>query len=289
MKKLLSFTCAFACVFALESANAAPPKLKDGVLTLDVGDYAMDFREQAAWTIGNVSHMGAPIITYTGGNQSVINVVRPVQADPEAWIGSAHGGEEVESVVLRVNGEEFPITNPLTAPPGEEYTLVKKSRIGPFQCLTETTLNARGVEQSISFNADQPMDEVRYAYVFMHCWHYRLSEWLAVLPNGERMQENFPSERSTSLEQDISMLALYSPVDKVGVVMAYERPYEGDPPRRNFLNNWPERHNKHYFRTSALQMNGTIYKCRIEAFSTSPDTWVDKAVELGKALWPAKN
>jgi len=288
MKKQLPFACALACVFALVSAKAAPPQLKNGILKLAVGDYVMDFHEKAAWTIGNVSYMGGPIITYTGGNQAVINVVRPVQTDPEAWVGSAHGREEVESVVLRVNGEEFPITDPLAVPPGEEYTLIKKSRLGPFQCRTETTLNARGVEQNISFNADQPTDEVRYAYVFMHCWHHRLNEWLAVPPNGEKIQEKFPDEKSTSLKQDISMLALYSPSDEVGAVMAYDQPYEGEAPHHNFLINWPDRHNKHYLRTSAAQMNGTTYKCRIVGFSSSPDTWVEKAVELGKTLWPPK-
>lgn len=287
MIKHLIFTC--TCALALASANADEPTLKNGTLLLKTGDYTLDFREKAAWTIGNFTYMGKTLISFTGGNQTVINVVRPVQTDPEAWIGSAHGREEVESVVLRVDGKEFPITSSFSAPQGEEYTLIKKSRLGPFLCNTETRLNAGGVEQTISFQADKSIDEVRYAYVFMHCWNYRLEDWLALLPDGEKLQDRFPTDQTTSLKRDISALALYSEADELGVVMTYEQPYEGDPLHSNFLINWPERHNKHYFRTLAKQMDGSTYKCRIEGFSATPGGWVEKALELSKTHWPPKN
>lgn len=259
---------------------AKNPELSAGVLTLEAGDYKLDFREQAAWTIGNLIFRGQTLISYTGGNQTVINVVVPVQTDPAAWIGTSHGREEIESVVLQVDGVDYPLGEGFSAPAGDKYVLLKKSRIGPYTCLSATGFSAEGVTQQLQFAAEGGVDEVRYAYVFMHCWGHQLNQWLAVLPGNFVVQERFPEVKATSLKQPVLALALFSEASGIGALLEYDKPYEGEQGHSNFLINWPNRHNKHYLRVTPEQLAGSQFFCRISGFNSSVEEWPQRVEQI---------
>lgn len=253
------------------------PVLRKGVLTVSVGDYQVDFREAAAWTLGSVFFRKEQLLNYTGANQTVINVKQPVQAGPEAWIGSSHGGENIRSVVLKVDGKPFPLEDSFSAPSGDEYQMVKESEIGPYLVITETTVTADGLRESISFRAQRAADDVRYLYVFMHCWNVALNEWMAFLSDGTEIAETFPFDRVNLLKQDIRGLALYSPEKGVGAVMVYPEAYQGDPGHSNFLAGWPDRHNKHYLRMRPDQVAGRTFVAHIRGFAALSDDWRGEA------------
>lgn len=258
------------------------PDLEGEVLTVAVGDYKVDFRQPAEWTLGNVLYKGKPLLNYTGANQTVINVKRPVQAGPDAWIGSSHGGEILHSVVLKVDGKPYPLGESFAAPAGQEYQLVKESDIGPYRATTETTVTADGVREVISLSEREASDQVRYLYVFMHCWNASLKEWLATLPDGSEVVDTFPLERTNLLKQDITSLAVYSPENGIGAVMRYPEPYEGEPGHSNFLACWPDRHNKHYLRVRPDQVADKNFVCEIQGFSALPENWKDEARHIAK-------
>lgn len=260
------------------------PDLQGDVLTVAVGDYKVDFRQSAEWTLGNVLYKGKPLLNYTGANQTVINVKLPVQAGPDAWIGSSHGGETVHSVVLKVDGQPFAVNESFAAPAGQEYQLVKESDIGPYRVTTETTVTADGVREVVSFTEREAADQVRYLYVFMHCWNSALKEWGATLTDGSEVVDTFPLERTNLLKQDITSLALYSPENGIGAVMRYPEPYEGEPGHSNFLACWPDRHNKHYLRMRPDQVTDKKFVCEIRGFSALPEDWKDEARQVSKSL-----
>lgn len=267
---------------AAAGATTEAPALRKGVLTVFAGDYKADFREAAAWTLGNMFYQGKLILNYTGANQMVVNMKRPDQASAEAWVGSSHGGEVIRSVVLKVDGKSYPLDESFAAPGGEKYQLVKESEIGPFLVMTETTVSAEGVRQDISIKEKEAADETRYLYVFMHCWNPSLKEWVAFLPDGSEIAETFPLERTNLLKQDITALALYSPEDGVGAVMRYPEAYQGEPGHSNFLAVWPDRHNKHYLRMSPGQVAGKTFSADIQGFSTSEENWKAEAKRLAR-------
>lgn len=257
-----------------------PPSLEGGVLTISVGNYKVDFRQAAEWTLGNVQYQGKPLVNYTGANQTTINLRQPVQAGPDAWVGSSHGGETIHSVVLKVDGTAHPLDEHLAAPAGSEYCLAKESDIGPYRMIAETTVSAAGVRQVISLGEREPSDEVRYLYVLMHCWNSSLTEWSATLPDGSEIRDTFPLERVNLLKQDIMRLVVYSPQNEIGAVMVYDTPYEGEPGHSNFVACWPDRHNKHYLRLRPDQAAGQSFACSIVGFEAFPDDWTDKAREV---------
>ncbi len=262
---------------AAQESSPHRPSLHEGTLTLRAGAYEVTFIESAAWTIGTVKFHNDPLIVRTGANQSVVNMKVAVQSGPNQWIGTAHGGEVVQSVALRVDGESYPPEKFEAAPAGRSYQLVKESKLGPFRCHTEVTIDPSGLTQSVSFKAEEEATLARYLYVFMHCWSPTLSEWLAILPDGSLLEERFPDEKETHLKSDLKTLALYNQERGYGVILNYDQPYSGEPGHGNFLINWPGRHHKHYFRISAQEANAKTYVCRIEGFTGNKEAWRERA------------
>lgn len=68
----------------------------------------MELSEKKGWTLAAISFEGRQLVGPTGANQAVVNVKPPYQTPSGQWIGTAHGGEEVERTRLRVDGVILP-------------------------------------------------------------------------------------------------------------------------------------------------------------------------------------
>ncbi|HWL51123.1 MAG TPA: hypothetical protein VNQ90_01715 [Chthoniobacteraceae bacterium] len=259
------------------SLSAAGPSLHNGTLTLRTGDYEVTFVESAAWTLGRVNYRGKAIIVRTGANQSVLNLKSPREPGGEPWVGTSHGGEEITNVTLEVDGRPYPAEQFANAAPGTRYRLLKTSRLGPLLCESEVTLEPSGLTERFRFKAEGDLATARYLYVFMHCFAPTLGDWLAVLPDGQLVEEPFPGEKATHLRRDLKTLALYNEEQATGVIVRFPEAYHGEPGHSHFLINWPGRHHKHYFRVAATAVDGGEYLCHFEAFTGSKEAWRERA------------
>jgi hypothetical protein len=272
---LLAFSC---------NSSAEVPRLTEGTLTLKTGDYEVSFLESASWTLDTLNYKGIPLITPTGANQTVVKLLpTPEVAEKDQWIGTKHGLEVVESVMLKVDGKSYELKQPLTAPAGTNYEVVKVSRFGPFRGHWEVKVTPTGIKETASFElVEDNADKVAYIYVFMHCWSPEMTDWMAVLKDGTDIVERFPSEASKRLQKAISMLGVFSETESAGAVVTYPKAYEGYKDRQNFLNNFPGRHNKHYLTVSREALTKETYTCTIQGFQASPDDWRQVALGVAK-------
>ncbi len=263
-------------------AAAAPPTLKNGILTVQAGDYTVDFKEQSAWTIRSVTYKGTPLIAPSGGNQAVLRLPDPERKDP-LFIGNVHGGEQIESFTLIVDGQSYPVAEGMRAPESDEYLLVKASLMGPIRYDSKVKISPQGVEENASFHAESDPVGAESIYAFMHCWAPEMSQWIAVLDDQQQEEGTFRFDGSNTLKRDIRLLAVWSDTTGVGAVMTYDEPYEGKPKLHNFIWN-RQRDSKHYFQVSIEQAlaRTSPYVCRIVGFQASPQEWKKVALEIGK-------
>lgn len=280
MKSVLG--SAVAALFTMNPSAAAPPTLHKGILTVQTGDYTVDFRQQNAWTIRSVSYKGTPLIVPTGGNQAVLRLPDPERKDP-LFIGNVHGGEQIESFTLIADGQSYPVTEGMAAPEAEEYLLVKASLMGPIRYDSKVKISSQGVEESASFQVESDPAGVEWIYAFMHCWAPEMSQWIAVLADQQPEEGTFRFDGSNTLKKDIQSLTVWSETTGVGAVMTYDQPYEGKPKLHNFIWN-RQSDSKHYFQVSMDQAlaRTSPYICRIVGFQASPHDWKEVALKSGK-------
>ncbi len=244
-------------------------------LHIEVGDYEVQFRESAAWTMGRVLYRGKALISETGANQTVINVQRaPDDPEQDPWIGTGHGREVVKAVYLEVDGRRIPLDRDLPRLEGETFRVIKDTLIGPFRAWTEVAVTADGIEEDFRFEVVGDTSTVRYMFTFMHCFNAFMDRWSA--HDGDQIVDAgvFGTDGSMSLNKDIQSLILYSESEGVGAVVAYPEVYRGAPNQSNQLWNRPI-DNKHYFRIIPPARKGEVFRlrCRVAGFEASPLDW----------------
>jgi len=280
-KLLCSTAVLISSTLFTQAVAAEAPKLSPGKLNLVAGDYSVEFSEDGCWTMNWLKYKGLALLETSGANQTVIKV-KPKDGVPEKneWIGTKHGGEIIESLALEVDGKVYPFEEPLQAPAGTSYKFIKVARYGPVRGHWTVVVDASGVTQTTKFEQVEDISPIAYAYAFMHCWNPSMTDWRAILKNGSMVGEKFPQERTQSLKEDITALAVYSETEGVGAVVTYPKAYAGVANRKNFLNYWPKRHNKHYLCVTPANLVRETYTCTIRAFQAPGEGWVEKAREL---------
>ncbi|HWL53059.1 MAG TPA: hypothetical protein VNQ90_11530 [Chthoniobacteraceae bacterium] len=270
---------AFATSPGGNPAAAAPPTLADGILTVEAGDYQVDFKKQSAWTIRSIRYRGVVLISPSGGNQAVLRLPDPERKDP-LFIGNVHGGEQVESFTLVADGRPHPVAEGMSAPAANEYVVIKESLMGPIRYRSSVKISPQGIEESASFQLESDPAGAEWIYAFMHCWAPEMSRWIAVLPDGSREEGAFRFDGTNTLKKDLRSLVVWSETTGTGAVMTYDEAYEGRPKLHNFLWN-RQRDSKHYFQVSIDQAlaRTSPYVCRIVGFQASPQDW--EKVALG--------
>lgn len=262
---------------------AQKPVLTNDTLRLSAGDYSVEFSEEGCWTMNWLKFQNRTLLMDTGANQTVVRLESQegVPASLE-WVGTKHGGEQIESLTLIVDGEPYPVMQPFNAPAGSEYTFEKVARYSTMRGTWRVTLTAEGVRQSATFEAVESTDNLRFAYVFMHCWNPGLRQWLAILPDGEERSGEFadPNKASKALEADISALALYSKQNEAGAVVVFKEPYRGINERHNFISYRPRYYTKHYLMVNIRELTSRTYESFIRGFDADAGDWEDVAKSM---------
>ena len=284
----IRLTCGCMLV-ALAASAELPPKgrarLSKGRLTISAGSYRADFSEKAAWTLREVFCADKPMLVATGAQQSVVNARRSGSKDP--WIGTAHGREVVESIELLCDGKGYPVKEGI-AVSGDEFTLRKRSRLGPYAHTARVTVSAAGITEAFDYEVVEDGSKVNFMYVFMHCFPNETAEWIACLKDGSEMRGRFRDDNSFSLHKVVRWLAVYSPKTQLVIVYVYPKAYEAKGSDGNKFWNRP-RDNKLYFQVIPAKGLGAkfSYSVRLKAFEAAEGDWERRAKEAVQAEWPA--
>ncbi len=204
------------------------------VFAVNNGPLRIDFFPTTFWTIGRIFYHDAMVGQPTGGTGTVVHW------DGEA-VGTVHrsekGQEQLISAVLEVDGKPHDL---LTASKedtwsGQNMTLIKTSRVGPF--LHRATFILRdGADTLIirhDYRAEVEITAERfqgYCYVFMHMMPESFLAWMrldAQTPSMLKDTIETGGKPKTLWTEDIQGLACYSPTEKLGVVYAFPEGQHG--------------------------------------------------------------
>ncbi len=200
----------------------------------------VEFKVDTYWTIGQIFYQGKMVGQASGGTGSVVT-----------WdgkpVGTVHREGEVhevlESVEVSVDGQttrlaegEKLLLDPAAKLKGREFTLIKRSVIGPFR--HEVTFRlAEGSDTVTATNRYEALEEITperfkgYRYVFMHMMPLDMTEWLSREADGTTQSASIlPITRTKDFvlwTRPVRGFAIYSPQNQVGVSYLYPEPYAG--------------------------------------------------------------
>lgn len=204
------------------------------VFTINNGPLRIDFFPTTFWTIGRVFYHEAMVGQPTGGTGTVVHW----DGEP---VGTVHrsdkGEEQLISAVLEVDGKSHDL---LTATKdgswsGQNMTLIKTSRIGPFLHRatfiigddTDTLIIRHDYRAEVEITAERFNG---YCYVFMHMMPESFLDWLRLdAPTQTLVKDTIEAggKPKTLWTEDIQGIACYSPTEKLGVVYAFPEGQHG--------------------------------------------------------------
>lgn len=274
---VLSFLAAAACAAADESAWAV--KQTQTRVEFDSGSLFLDFEESCAWTMRNMKYKGRNIIIPAGWNGTVL------QAKGK-WFGTGHGGEQVKSLDILLNGVD--IVEFDGASPVREARMIKESNIGPLDLRVEIVFPESGdriVEKHTYTVVEELPGKFNFLYAFMHMNDNAFNQWLAILEAGEEVEGVAgKGDNKFSLGRDIKGLIFYNEAAETGVAYVYPEVYAGADSFKNSI--WDRaRDNKFYFRPEVLAKgykpgDKFAFTIKVIPFQARPGDWRAKGRDL---------
>jgi hypothetical protein len=150
-----------------------------------------------------------------------------IWGDP--WIGTAHGGEIVQTVTLTVDGKACPLVTG-TDISGDRIVLDKVSTQYKFENRTSIVLTPEGFEEHRELLAKEDVGNLHYFYLFMFSWPTTTEKYLAGFADGSEKSEAFGQDRTIALAFGGSgprWYAQYDPTLKLGIVQFTPEPRPG--------------------------------------------------------------
>jgi len=221
--------------------NRIPKELpQDGTIMLKCGDYRLLVEPARAFTISECFYRDARVIVPAGAQGTVIlteqahksikeNTIteKGIWGDP--WIGTAHGGEIVQTVTLTVDGKVRPVATG-TDISGDRIVLEKVSTQYKFENRTSIVLTPEGFEEHREMQAKEDVGNLHYFYLFMFSWPTSTGKYLAGFADGSEKTEEFGKDRSIALVSGGNgprWYAQYDPTLKLGIVQFTPDPAPG--------------------------------------------------------------
>lgn len=261
---------------------------------ITAGDLEVEFAPELAWTIKWVAYKGAPLITPTGYNGTVINGWIDKDGVTHKWVGTGHRGEIIKEIVLKVDGKDYPLTRDgETSVPdnftvqGKMFSLAKKSIIGPYLCDTLLKFNTDSIDESVNFNLIENEAKISLIYVFMHCFANDTDQWVTEV-QGEILKDCFRNDNTNALKKDIRWIGIYSSKTQSGLVYVYPEIYKGTRKDSNFIWNRPS-DNKLYFDAQIDKKKKDFSFAVSLVFFRSPEKeWLNRAENILSASFNIK-
>ena len=269
----------------------------DVLLKVEAPDFAVSFRQLAAWTVGTFDFKGKRIGTPSGATGTVVQVYDPAKKKLD-WLGTGHGGEVVQQVTLLLDGKEVPLVaegkdvfSRAATHSGRRVELLKKSVLGPIRYEAHHVMPA-GTSHYLSVfrgtvTEDLSAERFNQGHTFMHMMPCEMNEWIVFSEGGHVLKEGVVEEGSsvsppgkTVLFKDLKAAACYSPAWKIGVAYVFPQAYPGE----SHLQSRPGKDLK--FRAGLLgaaysKAGSTFeFKLKVLPFEAAPADWKTRAKAL---------
>ena len=200
----------------------AVPTEGDHIL-LQSGDYELYVDPTAAWTIDSIRFDG----TIVGQNNGHYGTVFAETGYEFIGTGHSEGGVElVTNLVLMVDGTSLGEPVPGTTYSGTNLTLVKWSKIANIdeQFTINLTPERIAEEVTLTVATNQYVDKL---YAFMHIFPTNTTDWIAQA-GTTAYQGTLENSGGWALKQDVDWVAIYNPVDELGMLVSYAELYDTD-------------------------------------------------------------
>ena len=274
-----SFMVAALMMFVSAAAAANAGQVDNGrawiegeFLNVVTDDYHVRFWKKAAWTIASVKYQGHPLLTHTGAYHSVLKVMN--EDGKSTWIGTGHGGEEIQSLELIVDGTPHPFSEEMAPVAGSTFELVKTSMLGPYLHTARVEVGEGGIIEDFDYQMHgEPVDMDRM-YAFMHCFNNQTQPWLVGLDDGTEVEGEFLDDNSFTLKKDIRWAMVYAPSMEAGIAYAYPKAYQGHPPLRNAFWNRPNDNKLYLTVLPSQEKDATFnYTVHLKGFTAPQQDW----------------
>lgn len=201
--------------------------------------FRVTFNERHAWNVAEIRYKEHIVGQISGATGTVIHW------DGQA-MGTGHGGEVTESLMLSIDGRDVPVVT--DGKPAFKLTdthsasavmLTRRSTIGPLRVCARFefpagTAHYRVTQSYEVLEAITPERFAGYKYAFMHMMPESFTEWLTIKADGTTRSGHHPPGKSTSprdldaeLQPPLRALACYDPTSGLGIAYRFPTEYPG--------------------------------------------------------------
>ena len=246
-----------------------------------VGDLQIRFESRSFWTLYRIDYKGSRLCKDTFGSHygSVANF------PGVGFLGSGHTENEDEQITdLKLSVDGKPADRPERETRCQELCLEKTSRLRDLVLHTVVTVKDNRIVEDVHLKAEKPTP-VNLIYHFMHPWVPTLTEYLAELPDGTRVEGAFTGDKTQKIDKPTRWSAVYdAPTQKGAVTCVLEAPADDNWRTRYW--DVPDVYRKHYFTTF---LGKTVpadkefhYRVVIQPFAAPQATWKAEAERVAK-------
>lgn len=256
-----------------------------GKLLITSGDYRLLFRGDAGRMIETLHYRDVEVLGGQAANQALLNIAGDGEKEGR-WLGGSYGGEEIESFELFVDGQPVSEAPARQEVAGQEFKVVKRSRMGPVNYEVEIEASDAGIVERAMFRASgDSLEKANFLYAFSHSWSPEFKSWYAAAVDGPQ-QGDFSGGRASLLDRDATGLAFWNP--KAGLVALFSYP-EAYTSKRKFKGKanrlWDQpTHRRLFLRMDAPASQGEErrFEARLVVFEASGENWQEQVrVKLG--------
>lgn len=248
----------------------------------DVGRLQVRFERRSFWSLYRIDHEGVRLGKDSFGSHygTVANFAGL------GFVGTGHTENEDEQVIdleLRVDGQRQPV-------PAESYAcgrieLRKRSRLRTLDVVSSILVADGRIVEEARLSA---REETRCSliYHFMHPWVHDMSDFLAELPDGNRVEGAFVGDKAQKVSRPTRWSAVYSrTLGRGAVTVVWDVP--DDLPWQTRYWDVPEVYRKHYFTTfvNAEVPTGREFRYRVVTipFAADAESWQQTAAAVAAA------
>lgn len=251
----------------------------------DVGDLQVRFERRSFWTLYRIDYTGTRLCLDNFGSHygTVANFAGT------GFIGSGHTENEEEKLLeLNLTVDDKPCPTPADSYTCQRIELRKRSHLRALEVDTVVTVADNRIVEEVHLRTKEKAD-FNLIYHFMHPWTTEMSDYLAELPDGTKVNGAFDGDSKQKISQPVKWSAVYSQMlGKGAVTIVWDIP--ADLPWQTRYWDVPTRYRKHYLTTF---MNAEVpvdrdlrYRVVTIPFAATAEEWQAKVATLVAASPP---
>ncbi|OGV50504.1 MAG: hypothetical protein A2017_01320 [Lentisphaerae bacterium GWF2_44_16] len=261
-------------IFFTGVSNAANISNKQGLFTLQSGDYRVAISRDCKYTMALIEWKDYKIVPLTGYGYNGAVLVYP----PKGFVGCGHteGGleENVKSFSMSADGL-IVVPEPGKIYSAQKFIIKKISMLGNLQLTSEIELTPNGIRVTRDlFAADN--QQITYLYIFMFCFSNKFKDWYVMKLDSNSAEGTFMDSEKFLHNKNVKWAAMFDPLANKGVGLFYPQTINDKNSKTTF---WDRKGDNKFYLFFDVPKNVE------KGFSTVPKTVVVRAFEAEKFNW----